>query len=171
MVYPDRAWAAGIQGDVTVKTCPGSSPRILMSGAPELVSAALQMSRTTVLLPDACKQRRFAFRRWPSQGDVLELTGQKDTILITRGLERAWKTNCSSPDPLSEDFISGRSVAVLTIEESGHVSALSLRQTVGGVNEARWTDWLKTCAFSPATLDGKPVASHYVITVEWRQSR
>jgi hypothetical protein len=119
--------------------------------------------------PAACKRTRFAFRRWPSQTDILQLTGEKDTVLVTRGFERASRLNCPSPVPFSEAaFTAGKSIAVLTIDASGHVGALSFRQSVGGVNEGRWADQLRGCFFSPATLDGKDVASSFVSAVEWR---
>lgn len=169
--YPENAWAAGSEGDVTVETCPGSPSKIVTSATAELASSALQMSTRAGSPPAECKRTRFAFRRWPSPADVLQLTGDKDTVLVTRGLERASRLNCPSAVPFSEAaFTSGRSVAVLTIDAAGHVGALSLRQSVGGVNEARWVDQLRGCFFSPATLDGKPVASNFVSAVEWRSA-
>ena len=165
--YPDQAWAAGVQGDVTVERCPGSSSKVIESRAADLTSEALRTS-TTWPSPTACERTRFAFRRSPSQSDVMELTGQKGTILVTRGFESASRLNCPSWEPFSQAaFRSGNSVAVLTIDRSGRVVGVFFRQSVGGVNEARWADQLRACAFSPATLDGRAVASHYVSAVEW----
>ena len=162
--YPDAAWAAGIQGDVTLELCPDST-RVL-SGPPGLRSAALEATRRRPP-PSECQQTRFAFRRSPSSAELLDLTGQKGTILVTRGFERPSRLNCPSGVPLSEGMIPGKSVAVLTIDQSGHVTGLVLRQSVGGVNEERWIEQLKECAFSPASFEGRAVPSHWVAAVEW----
>jgi hypothetical protein len=162
--YPDAAWAAGIQGDVTLELCPDST-RVL-SGPPELRSAALDATRSRPP-PSECHQARFAFRRSPSSAELLELTGQKGTILVTRGFERPSRWSCPSGVPFSEAMVSGKSVAVLTIDESGHVTGVVLRESVGGVNEERWVEQLRGCAFSPASFQGKAVPSHWVSAVQW----
>jgi hypothetical protein len=103
--------------------------------------------------------------------DVARLLDQDDTVLVTRGLERPKKTSCppsvTYPDEGHKD---GESVAVLTIEATGEVSALDLKKSNGSGNEARWAAWLKSCTFLPATIDGQPFKAHFQSRTDWGQS-
>jgi len=90
-VYPDAAWADGIEGDVVVETCADSSSPHVVSGRPELNDAALQMSRGAWKRPpraegmslESCRQTRFAFRAHPTPSDAATLSAAKDTVIVT----------------------------------------------------------------------------------------
>src|SRR5262249_25250629 len=152
--YPDAAWAAGIEGDVVVETCPAPAPLRVLEGPPALASAALDVLRGSE--PARCATIRFAFRRHLTPADVLALTGGEAGVLVTRGLERARKLRCDpTPSYSSAGMVEGSSRARLTIDEQGRVVDLTWLKAVGSPAEAALAGWLRSCAFAPATLDGK----------------
>jgi hypothetical protein len=169
LVYPDDAWNQGMEGDVVVEKCPTSQDRAV-SGPTELRPAAMKMAADHPR-PAACHATTYSFRKHPAPEDVARLLDQEDTVLVTRGLERPKKVSCpvspTYPDELHKD---GESVAVLTVETTGQVSAMELKHTNGSGNEALWMAWLKTCTFTPATIDGQPFRAHFQSRTDWGQS-
>ncbi len=176
VVYPDTAWAAGIEGDVVVETCnAGSSPHVV-SGRPELTTAALEMSAVRWKRPprsegtslENCRQTRFAFRRNPTLFEAAALAAEQDTVLVTRGLKGPAAVGCPSPpDDPEWVFVEGVTDADLTIDESGHVSRAVLIKSVGGPREMEAIAAKKDCLFVPATIDGKPFVSHSRFKIRW----
>jgi hypothetical protein len=179
--YPDDAWARGIEGDVTIETCPAPVGRRALSGPPPLVAATLEAltweprrttegtTERTIEAPGGppCPRTTYAFRAHPSAADVRNLVEREETVLVTRGLEGPKRLCGLPPDSPQEGFVTGVSVAVLLIDETGQVAKLSLRQSCGGTNEEAWTAWLRACGFTPASLNGTPVASRFVAKVQW----
>jgi hypothetical protein len=164
--YPDAAWSAGIEGDVIVEVCPAPAPMRVLSGPPALASATLESLRGWE--PPSCSTRRFAFRRHLTQTDLNALTDAPDTVLVTRGLERPRKLHCDPrPSYPPEGYVEGSSKAVATIDEQGRVADVAWRRSIGGSNEKMFGEWLRSCVFAPATLDGVPVPSHYVFAATW----
>jgi hypothetical protein len=169
LVYPDDAWNLGTEGDVVVEKCPTSQDRVV-SGPTELKPAALQMAASEPK-PAACASTTYAFRKHPAPEEVVRLMDLDGTVLVTRGLEKARKTSCpASVTYLDEGHRDGVSVAVLTIETTGQVSALEMRKSNGSANEAKWAEWLKACTFTPATVDGQPFQSHFQSRADWGQN-
>jgi hypothetical protein len=64
-------------------------------------------------------------------------------------------------------MVDGVSIARLIIDETGHVTELTLRRSVGGARERAWMDWLQGCPFAPARLNGRPIASPFVAAIKW----
>ena len=169
LVYPDDAWNMGTEGDVVVEKCPTSQDR-KVSGPTELGPAALQMAATDPK-PAACHSTTYAFRKHPTPAEVVRVLDLDDTVLVTRGLEKPKKVSCPASATYSDEgHRDGVSVAVLTIEATGQVSALELKKSNGSANEAKWAEWLKACTFSPATIDGQPFQSHFQSRSDWGNS-
>jgi hypothetical protein len=176
VVYPEAAWAAGIDGDVVVETCnAGPSPHLL-SGRPELTTAALEMSaggwkrppRSEGTSLENCRQTRFAFRRNPTLSEAAALAAAQDTVLVTRGLKGPAVVGCpSAPDDPEWAFVEGVTDADLTIDQSGHVSRVVLITSVGGPREMAVIASKRDCVFLPATIDGKPFVSHTRFRIRW----
>lgn len=176
VIYPDAAWAAGIEGDVVVETCNSPPSPHVLSGRPELTTAALTMSAGSWKRPprsegtslENCRQTRFAFRRNPTPSDAAALSAAQDTVFVTRGLKRAVPVNRPPPrDDPEWRFVEGTTVADLTIDESGHVSNVVLIKSVGGPKEMAAIAAMKDWVFVAATIEGKPFVSRTRVTIRW----
>ena len=180
VIYPTAA--AGIEGDVVVETCNSPPSPHVVSGRSEPTAAALEMSAGSWKRPptsegtslENCRQTCFAFRRSPTPSDAAALSAAPDTILIARRLKWAKAVTCPLfrlPDNSGKSFVDGSTDADLTIDESGHVSSVALVESVGGTNETEAIASMKECIFAPATVDGKPFASHVRLKIRWERER
>jgi hypothetical protein len=176
VIYPDAAWTAGIEGDVVVETCNSPPSPHVLSGRPELTTAALEMSagswkrapRSEGTSLENCRQTRFAFRRSPTSSEAATLSAAQDTIFVTRGLKRAAVVNRPPPrDDPEWPLVEGVTDADLTIDESGHVSSVLLIKSVGGPKEMAAIAAMKEWVFVPATIEGKPFVSHSRLRIRW----
>jgi hypothetical protein len=173
LVYPDDAWAAGIEGDVVIEEC--IKPWLIraVSGPPELADPLVEaLNRSVRSQPSDqnCRTLHFAFRKHLTPAEALELASrQDDTMLVTRGFERARKLCGSPPGSFApgSKMVTGVSKARLVVDETGHVTRVTLLRSVASPHERGWVSWLEACTFAPARLDGRPVASPSTAEVQW----
>ncbi|TFG37855.1 MAG: TonB family protein, partial [Candidatus Aminicenantes bacterium] len=72
------------------------------------------------------------------------------------------------PPEMRKAGISGRVVAELVIDQNGVVRDVAIQESPAEELSAAATEAFEQWTFEPATMDGKPVAVRYIVTVEFK---
>ena len=170
--YPDLAWDAGIEGDVSLDLCldRGKVRRAEnVTGQPELTAAALRAVEGWQFNPSELQRlhRTFRFRKSPSPTDFQE----RGTLVVTRDYEAASIANSDrgrliervstrySPWP----WTAGVRVCVAA---TGRVDSTELVFATDRRVAEALAQGLKKMQFKPAKLQGNPIASCLGWTVD-----
>ncbi len=174
--YPDPAWDAGIEGDVTVDLCLERGKVIRtenVSGHPELTAAVLKEAAHWEFIPVNVPRltRVFRFKKSVSPADVYER--EEGTILVTRGYEApsipdrelmqvlandsgGSRGRARNQDPVNPSFTAGFHWCA---GASGKLDFVELVFTNDEPAAKKLLDRFHKVQFKPAKLRGEPIPS------------
>lgn len=106
-----------------------------------------------------------AFAAWAAQPPV----AQDAATIARRDVASVALAPPTYPKTALEQGISGKVVLIVDVAADGSVAAAKVeRADPAGVFDASALETVKKWRFTPATKDGKPVASRIRVPIEWR---